>query len=428
MTSVERTHRWRVALLFVLFTSTAGLYLEAPSLFSASLLGIAYVGYPLLVGPPTIDLDLSRTVSDGTAAHDDPVVVTVTITNTGSRTLTDLRVVDGVPALLSVVDGTPRHTAALRPGASTSFQYTVAAKHGDHRFEPATAIAHDISGSMRIETEVGADQRRPAHDDVECPLALHAFRLRRRAGRYPGRTTAETGGSGIEFQRVREHQRTDSIHRIDWKRYARSGELATMAFRDERRTAVVLCVDVRRSAIRSPASTEPHAVAYCVAAAQRVRSVLQERGERVGVATFGTEFEWCAPNAGREHDAKIERLLADHEHDHPSPAGNDDTAIAAPERVRQLIARTHEPVEVVLFSPLLDGFGGTAARQLDARGYPVTVVSPNVTTDRTVHEAFAGVERTNRVQCLRNRGVPVADWSPDEPLVWPVGHDGGARR
>ena len=186
MTSVERTHRWRVAFALVLFTSTAGLYLEAPLVFLMSLLGVAYAGYPLFVGPPTVDLELSRTVTDETPNHGDPVTVTVTITNTGPQTLADLRIIDGVPTLLTVTDGTPRHTATLRPGASTTFQYTIAAKHGSHRFDPTTVIAHDISGNTRVETKVTAGEGTTIGEELECTVDLQAFQLRRQARKYAG--------------------------------------------------------------------------------------------------------------------------------------------------------------------------------------------------------------------------------------------------
>ena len=423
MTSVEQTHRWRMAFGFVLFTTTAGLYLEAPTIFLASVLGVAYLGYPLLVSPPTVELELARAVSDETPAHGDPVTVTVTVTNKGSRTLPDVRIIDGVPSLLTVIDGTPRHTATLRSGASTTFQYTVAAKHGSHRFTPATVIAHDISGNTRVETEVAAGEQTTVREELECTVALRAFQLRQEARQYPGQTPADASGAGLEFQKTRAYQRGDPMNRIDWKRYARTGDLTTVAFREEHRTAVVLCLDARPDAIRAAAATDPHAVAYCVAAAQEVLTTLEQHREQVGVAIISTEFDWRVPCASRQQYAEIEQLLRAHEYDQPVPVDGTPTSSGA--NVQQLLAQTRGDIEVVMFSPLVDGFGETAAQQLDAHGHAVTVVSPDVTTDRTVGAEFVQVERANRIQLLRNQGVPVADWSPEDPLIWPVGRNGG---
>lgn len=427
MTTVERTHRWRVAFAFVLFTCTAGLYLEAPVVFLASIVGVAYAGYPHLVGPPAVDLELSRTVTDETPDHGDPVTVTVTVTNTGPRTLADLRIIDGVPALLTVTDGTARQTATLRPGASATFRYTVTAKHGSHQFTPATVVALDISGHTRVETTVAADERTTVREQLDCAVDLRAFQLRRRARRYPGETSANTGGAGLEFRRTRDYRRGDPMNEIDWKRYARTGEFTTVEFREERRTAVVLCLDARPGAVRAAASTDPHGVAYCVAAAREVLSALETRSEQVGVAVFGTEFDWLAPDAGRRQYARIEELLLDHEYDRPDAVTDVDASTASTASLQQLLGRARGSLECIVFSPLVDSFGETATRQLDARGHAVTVVSPDVTTDRTVAGEFVRVERANRVHQLRNAGVPVADWSPEGPLFWPVDHRGGGR-
>ena len=423
MTSIERTHRWRTAFGFVLFTMTAGLYLESPAVFLASVLGVAYAGYPLFVSPPPVDVELSRTVTDATPNHGDHVTVTVTITNTGQRMLPDLRIIDGVPALLTVVDGTPRHTATLRPGASTTFRYTVAAKHGSHRFTPATVIAHDISGGTRIETEVAAGEQTTVREELDCTVDLREFRLRQEARQYPGQTPSDASGAGLEFQQTRAYQRGDPMNRIDWKRYARTGDLTTVEFREEHRTAVVLCLDARPDAVRAAAATDPHVVAYCVAAAREVLAALEQQHEQVGVAIFGADFDWRAPRASQQQYAHIDRLLRAHEYDQPTPV--DGTATSAGVDVQQLLSQTQGSLEVMIFSPLLDEFGETAAQQLAARGHAVTVISPDVTTDRTVGAEFVWVERANRVQVLRNQGVSVADWSPEDPLVWPVRAHGG---
>jgi len=427
MTTVEQTHRWRLAFGFTLFTSAAGLYLEAPVIFLTSLIGVVYAGYPHLVGPPTVNLELSRTVTDKTPDHGDPVTVTVTVTNAGSQTLVDLRIMDGVPSLLTVSDGTARHTATLRPDVSTTFQYTVTAKHGSHQFTPATVIAHDISGQTRIETTVAAGEQTTVRQELECTVDLRAFQLRRQARQYPGQTTANTGGSGLEFQQTRAYQRVDPMNRIDWKSYARTGELTTIEFREERRTAVVLCLDARPDSIRAAAATDPHAVAYCVAAAQEVLSVLEEQSEQVGVAIFGTEFEWLAPSAGRQQYAQIEDLLVDYEYDQSNAIKDIEASTTSTASLQQLLTQAQGNLEILVFSPLLDPFGETVVQQLDTHGHAVTVISPDVTTDRTVSGEYIQVERMNRVQLLRNNDVPVANWSPEDPLRWPVNCQRGIR-
>lgn len=420
MTTVERTHRWRAAFAFVLFTSSVGLYIERPLVLLASIIGLAYTAYPLLVPEPTVTLGLSRTVTDETPDYGESVTVTVTVTNTGSRTLADLRLIDGVPSLLTVTDGTARHTATLRPGASTTFQYTVVAKYGSHQFEPATAIVQDISGSIRIQTEVAAETKTAVRDTLECTVDVHDIRLRCQTQQYTGRTPADTGGTGIEFHQTRAYQRGDPVNQIDWKQFARTRNLTTVEFREERRTAVVLCLDARARAVRTKQPNEPHAVAYSVAAATEVLTKLRAQSEQVGVAVFGSEFAWLAPGTGSHHYAQATQLLATHRNARSAQADSPEGMSDKPDQLQQFFAHSGDNIEVILFSPLLDEFGVTAAQHLEVNGHAVTVLSPDVSTDETLGAELAEIERANRVQSLRNSRIPVGDWTPEEPLVWPI--------
>jgi len=459
MTTIERTQRWRTAFVFVLVTSAAGVYLERPALLLSSAVALAYAAYPLVTPTPTVDLALSRTVTEETPAHGESVTVTVTATNTGTRTLPDLRLVDGVPTYLTVTDGTPRHTAALRPGASTTFEYAVDAKSGTHRFEPATAVVYDVSGGTRIRTEVEAGRDPEAEmereretetetrgeretesgtgatDRLDCAVAVETLPTRRQTRRQTGRTAVDASGTGIEFYQTRAHQPGDPSNRIDWRRFARTGELTTVEFRAERLRTVVLCVDARASARRRKRPGEPDAVAYSIAAATELLRALLVAGERVGVAVVGDEFEWLAPDRGGHHRAEASQLLRTHRE---GSSGREERPGSTPksasqsqsqsesgsqsethsERIQQLLVRSQGAADVLLLSPLLDDFGVTATERLEAHGHPVTVLSPDVTTTETLGGELARVERRNRVRSLRERRVPVCDWTPGDPVDW----------
>ncbi len=55
-----------------------------------------------------VPLQATRSVSDAQPTPGEPVAVELTLTNTGSSSLTDVRVIDGVPEELPVVEGSPR--------------------------------------------------------------------------------------------------------------------------------------------------------------------------------------------------------------------------------------------------------------------------------------------------------------------------------
>lgn len=420
MTTVERTQRWRTAFVFVLVTSSAGVYLERPLLLLASIIGLAYTAYPLLLPTPTVALALSRTVTDKTPAHGESVTVTVTVTNTGEYTLPDVRLIDGVPTYLTVTDGTARHTAALRPGASTNFRYTVNAKHGVHHFESAIAIVHDISGRTRIQTEIEAETETAVTDTLDCSVEISTLRSRRQTQQRVGRTVADVSGAGVEFYQTRAYQPGDPSNRIDWRRFARTRELTTIEFREERLRTIILCLDARSSAVRRKRVDEPHAVAYSIAVATEVLSVLLDRGERVGVAVFSDDFSWLAPSTGSQHQAQASHLLQMHRGCSATQQKSTETATPYAEQLGTFLGQSNDTVDVILFSPLLDDFGMTAAERFEAKGHSVTVISPDVTMSETLGGEFTQIERRNRVQSLRNIQVPVCDWTPGDRIVWPV--------
>ena len=92
---------------------------------------VAYAGLARSAAPPRFDLEASssligliRTIEAEAPEPGDEIGVTVTVANISDRLLTDVRIADGVPAELDVVDGTTRHTDVLTPGSRSSFFYT----------------------------------------------------------------------------------------------------------------------------------------------------------------------------------------------------------------------------------------------------------------------------------------------------------------
>ncbi|QCJ46325.1 MULTISPECIES: DUF58 domain-containing protein [Haloprofundus] len=404
--SEYQTHRWRgvVALSFV--AGAIGLLADRPNLIVLAGVGVLFATYPRLTSSPTPVLELDRRVSDRSPNPGDVVDVTVTLRNAGENTLADLRLVDGVPAALSVVDGTPRRGAALRPGSSVTFEYSIEAKSGQHSFVPATVAVRDITGEHEVETTVSEETELTVTGRSDAP-----------AGRdvtldTVGRVLSSNEGSGLEFTRTREYRRGDSMSRVDWKRFARSGELTTVEYREERSMSVVLLVDARPAAYRA-LDDEPNAVVRSVAAAKRLLEPLFAGRNQVGVAAFGREFCWHPPGGGTNQRVELHRLFDTHPAFAPTPPRD---APSLDEQVELLRQRLDSNTQVFLFSPLCDDDIVTAARRLDAYGHAVTAVSPDVTDETTVGERLAATERTARVSTLRRTGIPTVDWGPDAPL------------
>ncbi|WP_435180050.1 DUF58 domain-containing protein [Halorussus sp. AFM4] len=410
MKSIRRTHRWKGVSAVALLAGGLGVLFSRPLVLLSGVVGVAFAAYARTAGAPDVDLDVTRTVSDDEPLPGDEVQVRVVVENVGDAMLADVRLVDGVPDALPVTDGAARLGTALRPGKTASFAYTVEAERGEHEFGPATAVVRDFSGAVEVETE------------VECETTLRCVPklgttvdvpLRAQTTRYTGRVTTDTGGSGVEFHATREYRPGDPLSRVDWNRLARTGELTTIEFREERAASVVVVVDTREQAYLARGEGERNAVQFGVDAAGKIVTKLLDAGDRVGLASFGPADCWLAPGAGTDHQARARDLLATHPAFAPTPS---DDMFYPVTRLKQLRKRLPPASQVVFVTPLCDEFGPEVARRLDAQDHLVTVVSPDPTATATAGQRFARTRRSHRVSELREAGVRVVDWDTDETL------------
>lgn len=462
MTDARPTGRWRGVVALSLFAGAVGLLAQRPSLLLLASLGVGYAVYPrLLPAPPDPTLGVERTVTDTDPADGEHVAVSLTVRNEGDRWLPDLRIVDGVPPLLPVVEGTPRRATALGPGEETTLEYAIEAKEGKHRFEATTVLARDLGGAT--------ERRTTLHEPtvVDCGVAVPTPAVRDLTRHRTGQRVTDDGGSGLEFHGMREYQAGDPMKRVDWRRLASGGELTTVEFREERAAAVVLCVDLgEQLATGGPVdSGASHAVARSVAAADRLAVALTAANHEVGLATLGPAVCGLPLGVGQAHLTRLRHLLDTHEAfgpataNGPSPpaepgrdgreadghtatasatAGGPTATVTDPaggepavsdggqaaaadgaDRSRSLAElreRLDGTTQVALLSPLADDDVVDAVRRLEVAGHSVTVVSPDTTTEDTVGNRLVACERATRIQTLRRLGVPVVDWASGQHL------------
>ncbi|MBX0324296.1 DUF58 domain-containing protein [Halomicroarcula sp. F13] len=410
MSDARRTHRWRGVLVLTLGAAGVGLLAKRPLLLMLSALGVVYAVYPRLSSVSEPRLDIDRRVSEENPQAGTSVEVTTTVQNVGDRPIFDLRVVDGVPPALAVTDGTPRFGTALRPGERASFSYTMTAKRGRHRFEAATAIARDPSGGHEVEVEVETDT------EVDCTTDVGTAPLRSQTLDVTGQNPADSGGSGTEFHQTRAYRRGDPVGRVDWNRYARTGELTTIEFREEQTASVVVVVDATPGAYRGREG-EPHAVVAAVGAAQQLAETVLDGQNHVGLSVLGTDDLWLAPSSGRRHRLRLQELLATHSAFEARPP-EPETTVDVEAQVETLLARLEDNTQLLVVSPLLDDDVVEAVQRFEAERHRVTLVSPDV----TVSDAGAGgrtlaaIERDSRLRRLRQSDVTAVDWETTEPL------------
>jgi uncharacterized protein (DUF58 family) len=284
--------RWAVAAGIAVLALGLGVVTQNRAVLVAAAVPLAFVAYGRLSTTPTPELEARRSFDPARPAVGERVAVTVTVRNRGPA-LRDCRLADAVPAALGVVEGVAASATTLRPGEETSFTYTVRARRGDHEFGPVRAAA--VGAGANAETvDLSAESR------LRCRAtgtgdATTAPNVRSADG------SADSKGGGVEFHAVREYQRSDPLSRVDWRRFARTGELATVEFREHRSATVAIVVDATAPTFQRADDSAPTAIEYTLFAAEGAFEALLERDATVALGFVPDAPAALAPGTGVDH-------------------------------------------------------------------------------------------------------------------------------
>jgi len=398
---VEGTDRWRGLGAAAILAVALGLVTRRPALLLVAGMGLALVAYARVVAPPELPLSLSRTVQRPADDGDGRIGVEVAVEHTGTRTIPDLRLVDGVPSSLSVASGSPALATSLRPGETVHLSYAVEPREGSHEFGDAAAVARDVAGVVERRAVLAVDGREALA--VSEASAIDPPAVRPPAARFAGgAATAPRAEGGVAFHGTREYRPGDDVGRIDWDRYARSRDLRTVEYDADRGTTIVIVVDARTPAACAPSPEDPTAVERSLTAAASLAAGVSTAGHRLGLVRLGPDPQWIAPSRGRAHERRVRETLAERPpFDGEHSAGFD-----------WLTERLGGRVDLLVLSPLIDEPPARSATRLQATGTPVTLLSPDPTAEGTPGQRLARIEREQRIRSLRTAGVAVADWPP----------------
>jgi len=432
--------RFTGGLLAALVLAAAGVLSGRSTLFVAGVIPLAFVLYGAVSAPRSDGaVEVTRELSTDSPLPGDRVAVELTVENASDGALPDVRVADGVPDDLRVVGGTPEAALALPEDGSATVEYAVVADRGQFPFDAPTVRVRGASATNARTLDAPAEGDR----QLDCRVSVADVPLRRQTTAHSGMLPTDSGGPGIEFHSTREYQRGDPANRINWRRYAKTGELSTVNYRERRAAAVVLAVDAREVARATAHSGTPSGASLSTYAAARAVEPLETAGHRVGLAVFGVDDPvtggadpaWVPPGTGDAHHARIATVLdaaaEGRRGDGTSEAvaASEREAVDAPEaaadgggldgagRVGRLAERVSPGTQVVVCSPALDDLPVALTRRLAADGHRVTAVSPDVTATDTPGRTLAATERALALADLRATGARVVDWSPDEPLA-----------
>jgi uncharacterized protein (DUF58 family) len=229
---------------------------------------------------------------------------------------------------------------------------------------------------------------------------------------FAGDEVARRRGDGIEFADVRPYAPGDQIRSVNWRLSSRRPELHVNLLHPERSTDVVLLLDTFTDV---PGQDEQSSLATAVRGANGIADHYLRRRDRVGLIAFGGSIRWLVPAMGLAQGYRIVEALLD--------------ARVAMSMVWMGVdvipPRTLPPKAlVVALSPLLDDRSIEALLDLRGRGFDLTIVelAPEAFITAPADPFAIAARRLWRMQreLLRDRfrrlGVPVATWTPSEPL------------
>lgn len=364
-------------------------------------------------------IEVTRTITPENPVPGQPVDVEVTITNTGKRPLPDVRFYDGVPKELGVATGSSRGGGILRSGNSHTISYSVVADRGVYEFAAVSIRARNSSGTRLTDRSV-----QPKGDSsFECRVTVEDIPLPQDTTPRAGQLATDTGGPGIEFYATRKYRPGDPVKRIDWNQYAKTGDLSTIDYREQRAAHVAVITDSRPSAHVAAHSNQPTGATLSAYAATRAIEVLLSEGHEVSVGALGIENPhrttgppaWVSSDNRGSFQARAAEVCNEaateidttDETKHLEADGGDPTT-----RLQSLIPAG---AQVMIFSPLGDRYAIDLVELLRAEGHTVTVLSPDITPGN-LEGRILSLQRASRLDQLRMLGASVVDWSQDEEL------------
>lgn len=416
----ERIPRWRAVLGSALVLAGAGVMLSTPELVIGAIIPIGYITFSAITSarPVESDLDITRTISPKPAPPGREVEVTLQITNTSSRPIVDLRVTDCVPPELPVTNGTPKAAFGLRGGGSTTISYSVRARYGTYLFDGINVQTRSMSGASLYSSTLNAE----GDQTIETSIVASEWPRQEQTVAFTGMQPSDSGGEGIEFHTTRQYRPGDPVNRIDWRRYAKEGELTTINYRKNESVEVLVLLDLRPPndvAASNDSATGSELTVYT--AAEAVHGIYAAK-QGVGLATIGVDDPSSAdhpyiisPSHGTDVLPRLHRAL-EHIAECTTPTADYTLSKGSQQDIKSIRRSLDSQTQLLIITPLLDDFPLSIIRELRVAGHSVNVFSPDVTTTDSPGKTVARSDRALRLTQARELANTVVNWNPNNSL------------
>ena len=382
--------------------------------FQLMIVGLTFISFLAINGwvEGHSDLAIKRDVSAVNVYKGDDINVVLTVTNKSYRRTQQLEVFDNVPHEMNMRKGINLMRMNLGPGQTATIRYTVRCPLRGHYTIGPTSIRYRNTFNLFVsETSVGDRSDItvfPQVRDVEEALIRSDV-----PKMYTGATTLKTPGQGMEFYALREYFPGDSFRSINWKAFARTGELMVNEKTRDAVTDVFIILDTRDVARIGTVLKNPLEMGTVAAAS--IANYFIKRRDSVSLVTYGERMDFLPPETGDKQHYKVLSQLAAVESKGSMPLQAVTNALSP---------RISRGSPVFIISSLEgDGTTLSAIRNLSGKGHEVIVLSPSsIDLERLVSRIprmayeVLKLERQNRLTAISGYGAKVIDWTPSVEL------------
>ena len=382
--------------------------------FQMMVFGVAFVAFLAVNSWITGhgDIQVVRTLSADNLYKGDDLYVELEITNPSWRRTQQLEIYDNVPHEMKLRSGLNYMRVNLGPGETTRVRYVLRCPLRGHYCIGPISIRYRDSFNL-FSQEMYVDHRSDLIVFPQVREIEEAMVRSRTPKMYTGATTLRTPGPGTEFFSLREYVPGDPFKIINWKAFARTGQLIVNEKCRDAVTDVFILVDSRDISRIGTVLKNPLEVGTVAAAS--LASYFIKRRDSVALAVYDERLSFLSPDTGDKQYFKILSSLAG-----VAPKG----AMPLQAVTNALSSRFSRGSPVFIISAL-EGDGTTipAIRDLAGRGHEVIILSPSSVDferlvsriPRTSYEVLK-LERQNRLTALAGFGARVIDWMPDVEL------------
>ena len=387
--------------------------------FQLMIAGLTFISFLAINGWVSghSDLEITRTINgtETTMANvykGDDVIVELTISNNSYRRTQQLEVFDNVPHEMKMRQGINQMRMNLGPGQSARIKYRVRCPlRGHYTLGPISVRYRNAFNLFANESKV---QDRTDITVFPQVREIEEALLRSDVPKmYTGATTLKTPGPGMEFYSLREYLPGDAFRSINWKAFARTGELMVNEKTRDAVTDVFIILDTRDVSRIGTVLKNPLEMGTIAAAS--ISNYFIRRRDSVALVTYGDKMDYLPPETGDKQGYKVLSNLA---------AVRAKGSMPLQAVTNAMSSRMSRGSPVFIISSL-EGDGTTlpAIRNLAARGHEVIVLSPSsIDLERLISRIprmsyeVLKLERQNRLTAISGYGAKVIDWMPDVEL------------